>query len=174
MKPTLYIMCGLSFSGKTSLAKQLAGFLEATVLSYDHDIWTVFKPTLPKDITKTDEWVFIETKAREHIAKLLQAGKNVIFDDLSVEVRDRDALRKTASENGANSIVVYMDTPIEEVIRRQKTNSITQERDVTSDENMRLVISQLQPPTTDEVAVTIRPDYVVSDVIAEIHALNRS
>src|SRR5689334_894608 len=128
MKPVLYIMSGLSFSGKTTLAKQLIKPLHAELLSYDFDIWSVYKTTLPPDISKTDEWVTLETTARERIAALLEAGKNIIFDDLNVEKRDRDALRETAYASNAHSLVIYMDVPAEVAIERQKTNDVTRGR----------------------------------------------
>lgn len=161
-------MSGLSFSGKTTLAKRLVEPLNAQLLSYDHDIWVVYKPTLPPDISKTDEWNIVEAKAREHIAALLEAGKNVIFDDLSVEKRDRDELRQTAEACGADALIIYMDVPAEVAIARQKQNEVTKERGLTSDGNMQLVISQLQPPSEDENAVIIKSDYKLNEVVTQI------
>ena len=168
MVPTLYIMSGLSFSGKTTLAKQLVDPLDAQLLSYDIDIWSKYKPTLPEGISKAEEWNVVEAKAREHIAELLKTGNNVIFDDLSVEKRDRDLLRQTAEECGANALVIYMDIPTEVVIQRQKQNETTHRRGLTSDDNMQLVISQLHKPESDEMAVIVNQNSTLDEIIQNI------
>jgi len=101
---------------------------------------------------------------------LLKEGKNVIFDDLSVEKRDRDALRKTAEACNAHALVIYMDIPAEVAIERQKKNELTKERGLTSDDNMQLVISQLQPPESDEVVVLVKQSYDLNEVVNQIRS----
>ncbi len=152
------------------LAKQLVEPLSAIFLSYDNDIWSKYKPTLPKDISKADEWDVVEAKARVHIDKLLKSGQSVIFDDLSVEVEDRNMLREVASKNNAKAIVIFMDTPAEEVIRRQKQNEETQERGLTSDGNMELVMSQLQYPLETENVIIVKPGYVIATILSDIES----
>lgn len=161
-------MSGLSFSGKTTLAKQLAEPLKAELLPYDFDIYEVYKPALSKNISKAGEWVVVEAKARERIAALLKNGTSVIFDDLSVELSDRDMLRETARKCDANSLVVYMDISSELSIERQKQNEVSKERGLTSDRNMKLVISQLQPPDETEQAVKVSPSHSIEEVVAQI------
>jgi len=161
-------MSGLSFSGKTTLAKKLTEPLNAQLLSYDLDIWTHHKPTLPKDISKLEEWEIIEAKARQYIAKLLKQGKNVIYDDLSVEQRDRELLRKTAKKYNSSSLVIFMNTPASVAIARQKKNDKSKERGLTSENNMQLVMSQLQTPRHDESAVIVNPDDMLEEIVSRI------
>lgn len=162
-------MSGLSFSGKSRLAEWIAPKLEAEIVSYDV-IYTELKPTFPSEISKVDEWEKIEKEARRRIARILQGGRSVIYDDLSVERVDRDRLRQLAEENDAAFKVVFLDTPLELIRARQRENEKTRERGTTSESNMQLVISQLSPPGSDEAAVVVTPDTEPQRVLAELQA----
>src|SRR4051794_16076632 len=103
-------MCGLSFSGKTTLARRISQATGGTIVSYDH-----LYATAPRDesISGLDEWYLVMGLVHEHAKARLAAGSSVIIDNLNEDLVDRDQLRAIASEHGAETIVVHVDTPLE-------------------------------------------------------------
>src|SRR5260370_1519495 len=96
--PILYMLTGLPFSGKSTLAKQLAEALQMKVLSYDHNIYEHYKDTVPAGTSKAEEFDRVQAIAREHLRALLERGESVIYDDLNLEESDRQRSEEHTSE----------------------------------------------------------------------------
>ncbi len=126
-KPTLYIMCGLPFSGKSELAKKLADHFNWDIVEIDtiksqlgfRDIWKAMKP---------DDWQKIFDISFQPITHSLKQGKSVIHDSTNQTKIARDTLRKIAQEMGCKSSVVYLDISFDEAKKRWKKNRITKQR----------------------------------------------
>jgi predicted kinase len=140
-------MCGLSFSGKTTVARAIGKATGAPIVSYDE-----LYATVPRDasLTGLDEWWLITDlvceRAREHLA----AGRTVIVDNLNEERVDRDRLRAAAAKEGTEVLVVHVETPPDEIARRREENERARTRGTTSDEQFEFVRSRFEPPAEPE------------------------
>ena len=50
----------------------------------------------------------------------LQAGYSVVYDSVNLSEKHRNKIKKLAEEVGAQAMVVYLKTPVEEIYRRQE------------------------------------------------------
>jgi predicted kinase len=107
---TLFLMCGLPGSGKTTLAKQIEGQHSALRLTPDEWIVHLFgteltPPTLDscRDPIEALQWMVAE--------RALRLGVNVILDFGFWTRRERDGFRSQAAALGARSEVRFLDVP---------------------------------------------------------------
>ena len=152
MEPLLIIMSGLPFSGKSTIAQKLSKKLHIQILSYDHDIYAFHKSKVPPETSPAKEFEMIEAIAREQIAKKLNNGQSLIYDDLCLGQEDRQKLTALAKKCGVRSILVFLDTPLSAIEQRRKKNIEINNRNHLSDSKLRLDISLLQQPLPHENA----------------------
>jgi predicted kinase len=140
-------MCGLSFSGKTTLARRISEATGSAIVSYDE-----LYAHAPRDeaITGLEEWRLIVGLVHEQTRARLAAGESVVVDNLNEDVIDRDQLRAIADEQGATTIVVFVDTPLDEIDVRRRCNEASGERGYTSDEQFAFVLAKFEPPSSGE------------------------
>ena len=107
---TLFLMCGLPGSGKTTLAKQIESERHALRLTPDEWIVRLFgasltPPTLDwcRDPVEAVQWVVAE--------RALSLGVNVILDFGFWTRSERDGFRSRAAALGARSEVHFLDVP---------------------------------------------------------------
>lgn len=165
--PILFIMCGLSFSGKTTLARRIAEVTGSVIVSYD-----ALYATIERDpsLDGLEEWRLIVGRMHEDARTHLSAGRSVVVDNLNEEVIDRDPLREIAQKCGADAIVVYVDAPLGLIQERRLRNEALRERGSTRDDNFQFVLSRLQPPSPDERSITYRPDDDLDEWLRELLA----
>lgn len=161
--PKLYLLCGLSFAGKSTLARRLAEPLAATIVEAD----TYIAVVRPNTLSKIDEWRAIQTLARDAARERLRAGENVLFDDLMVDPRTRAAMEQLAHECGATLCTIFLNTSAETVRARQQAQSPTAEQQAVYDAHTELLVSQLVPPPEAE-AVYVLPGYDLDTVLQAI------
>ena len=117
MTPTLYMLCGLPGSGKTTRAKELEAAGEGVLLNADSWVCQLY----PDDAEAAAR---DERKARVHqvqwelAERLLTGGISVILDH-GVSMRaERDHYRHRARDLGANVQTIFLDVPIETLHER--------------------------------------------------------
>lgn len=165
-KPKLYLLCGLSFAGKSTLARRLAEPLNAVIVEADDYIAVV----RPNTLSKIDEWRAIQQLARGKARELLRAGRNVVFDDLMVDPRDRGEMEQLAQQCEAAFCTIFLNTSPEIVRRRQQEQLPTAEQQAVYDAHTELLLSQLVPPAGEQ-AVYVQPGYDFNTVVQEIRRL---
>jgi predicted kinase len=146
-------MCGLSFSGKTRLARAIGEATGAPIVSYDELYMTVERD---RSITGMDEWWLITDLVGERAGEHLTAGRSVIVDNLNETRVDRDRLRDVAAQAGAEVLVVHVEAPAEEIARRRAENDASGTRGTTSDEQFEFVRSRFEDPAAPERVVRYR------------------
>jgi predicted kinase len=165
--PILYILTGLPFSGKSTLAKQLAEALQIPVLSYDHDIYAHYKDTVPAGTSKAEEFELIQAIAHEHLRALLERGESVIYDDLNLEESDRQKVQAVGQACHVRSVLIYANTPLDVIQQRREASITATGRGGISEGTMQLDISLFQPPRPEE-GVWVEPGYEVAEVIEQL------
>lgn len=146
--PILVVLCGRSFSGKSTLASRLRTELGATVVSLD-DINAERGLTSGSGIP-IEEWSRTMVTAHERAEASLSRGVSVIVDDTSSPRFLRDGWRELGARTGAQASVVYIDTPVSESVSRHAHNRATGERMDVTDEVLREHLATFEAPASDE------------------------
>lgn len=151
----LYIMCGVAFSGKSTLARKIVEQTGSKLIAFDK-LWVQKDKENP--VPKGDKgWKFIRKIGQDEVAKALQNGNSVVYDDNNIRFEHREELRDVARRVGARTIVVYLNTPMEVIREREATNRITGERHEVEPENFQTVLEQLEAPTVNENVLEFTP-----------------
>lgn len=148
-KVCLYILCGLPFSGKTTLASELVSRLGISRVAIDEinnerGIWDDETGLSP------EEWANTYQEAYRRIGSLLGQGRSVVDDSVNFTRELRDHLRAIAESYGAATIVIYVDVPLSEVRRRWLENRQTGMRADVRDNDFANVVEHFERPTEDE------------------------
>lgn len=147
----LYILCGLPFSGKTTLAKKIAEYTGGKLIAFDQLWLELEKDTNVASSLKGDEgWRLTRRVAKERIAESLKNSRSVVYDDTNVRLEHREELREVARQHGAIPVVVYVDTPSAMREEREKKNLVTKRRHDVKLVNSRKALAQFEEPGPPE------------------------
>jgi predicted kinase len=170
MRPVLIAMCGLGFAGKSVLARSLSGDLGIRLLSYDFDIYQVYRHLVPSGSSAAAEYDCVQDIARREIGVILAAGESLIYDDLLLERDDSSKLAAVTRAHWAEFVLLYLDTPLAMINQRRAENERTGTRTSVGDAKMQLDASLLEPPDRAEQAIYVHPADAVSDIVARIRS----
>ncbi|WP_134115295.1 AAA family ATPase [Kribbella kalugense] len=115
----LTLMCGLSFSGKSTVARELAGRLDAELISLD-------AINLERGLDggqgiPVDEWAKTNRIAHGRATTLLRAGRHVVIDDTGSPRFIRDEWRAAASRAGTAFALVWVQ--IDPELQRERVRA---------------------------------------------------
>ncbi|MBI3576759.1 ATP-binding protein [Candidatus Gottesmanbacteria bacterium] len=153
MKPTLYILFGLPFSGKTTLAKKIAEYTQSKLIGFDI-FWRENEKDIPPSKDGARGWNYTRGLAKDKIQELLRNNASVVYDDTNVRHEHREELRKVAKACNGYAIVVYVNIPFSKILKRKEENKIHQQRHDVESENFSKAITQFEPPSPDEEVLT--------------------
>ena len=178
--PTLVLCCGLSGSGKSTVALGLLQPLGAVRLRSDVErkrlagVAVTARPTagqaqqLYSLAMNTRTYARLQSLARE----LLRAGLNVIVDAAALRRHERDDLRALATAAGAHFVLVECTAP-EAVLRERITRRRVADHDA-SDATLEVLDFQLgirEPMAAEESAFTLPTDCDAATLAARCDAL---
>ncbi len=152
----LYVLCGLPFSGKTTLARQLASQLDLVHIEVDAVHQERGLLAARQAIERAD-WFAAYLRSFRRTARALQRGRSVIFDATSHRREHREQLQRLAKEHGATMTIIYLDVPWEETVRRRAENRRSPARPDVPDQDFDRVVRQFQPPQEQEGAIRYSP-----------------
>lgn len=110
---TLFLICGLPGSGKTTLAKQIEREHNALRLTPDEWMHRLFGDGFNEEARQRVETIQWETAERA-----LKAGMNVVLDFGFWGREERDGFRAKAAAVGAKTVLHFLDVPLDELKRR--------------------------------------------------------
>jgi predicted kinase len=145
---TLYIMCGLPFSGKTTLAHALAN--QCGFIHLDLDALARAKNLFPEQSINDEQWGRIFDEVHRQAAALLASGKSVVFDAVNHDRSGRDRLRRIAQQSGSSVRVIYIDLSRQEIQRRRQANQANSQRPPVQEKDFVEVATEFEIPTVEE------------------------
>jgi predicted kinase len=161
--PALVLLCGASFSGKSSLGQVLADGLGAQIVSLDainreRGVWG--GQGIP-----VSEWAQTNAEAHQRVDELLNRGESVIVDDTSSPRFLRDQWRNTAEASASAFLLVYLRSSDALVLERLRANRHDLSRGDVTDEVMREHLAGFEPPGKDESPLTVDSAGYQNDVV---------
>ena len=147
-KPTLFIMCGLPFSGKTTLAHALAD--QCGCVHLDLDSLASQKGLIPEKGIDDNQWGLLFNEAHQHLAALLSSGKSVVFDAVNYDRVGRDRLQAIARHNGSSVYVVYLNLTLQELEQRRRANLDNRHRPNVREKDFKELARDFEVPTVEE------------------------
>lgn len=153
MTNKLYIFCGIPFSGKSTLTKELArqkGFVRIDLDEVKFDLYG--NDALDADLRQKD-WDKIYQEMYKRIETALKAGKTVTHDTGNFTKYERGLVRSIADKLGIETVTVYVDTPVDIARQRLVANRTTNHRFNITDKEFQGVVDEMEIPGTDEHTV---------------------
>ena len=151
--PTLFLICGLPGSGKTTLAKKLE--ISEQALRLCPDEWITAILTDPNDIPELDRLRSPVEAIQWNVAKrVLSLGINVILEWGFWSGQERAFYRAEAGAIGANVHLLYLEIGLEELwarLKKRNTNLPPGTFKITK-ENLEEWAKLFEPPTAEELS----------------------
>jgi len=113
-------MCGLAFSGKSSVAAILARELKTELISLDainHE-----RGLRGGEGMSDRQWEETSAIAMDRLRQWLQRGRSVVVDDTFSHRFLRDRCKRVADDNGSRFLIILMDTPLSDIEARREAN----------------------------------------------------
>lgn len=128
---TLFILCGEAFSGKSTLAKDIAPYYGARIVGRD-EVYFATEKILALENTPEDDddflWKSLWPLILQGTKNQLLLGNSVVIDDNCFYLKQRDELRSIAKELGVNGVLIYLNIPKEILQKRKEENKIQKNR----------------------------------------------
>lgn len=148
----IVIMCGVSGSGKTELARQIERFGYRRV-SADNLIWKSYGDEFPTFDAERRGRIFRNTAAEIEatVDNALSAGEKIVVDSTMCKRRKRDAIRDICRQHGAKPLFIHLDPSVEILLARlaMRTGSGPDDQKVSQEELLSF-LNNFQRPTDDE------------------------
>lgn len=146
--PTLFLICGLPGSGKTTLAKQLE--VDRQALRLTPDEWM---NRIVEDGFNEEKRAIVESIQLEIAKRCLTLGINVILDFGFWSREERDTLKALAESIGARTELHYLNVSMEELLRRlnERNAALPEHTFHVAESQLRLWESWFEAPSQDEL-----------------------
>ena len=159
----LYIMCGMAFSGKTTVAKKLSQITGSSYISLDEI--NAERGLFGGKGIASSEWERTHEIAQQRMCAAMTKGQDIVLDDTSCFRWLRQRYREFAHRNSYMAQVVYLDASLDEIRRRMVENATSPQRRVIApvifDEHVRT----FEKPSADEEAIVLDSPETISDWI---------
>src|SRR3989344_4045319 len=138
---TLWILCGLPYSGKTYIGKKILEQTSCIYVSIDAILETLHYDWNTNKLPDTEGW---------------KKGLNVLYDSTNHTKASRDKLREVAHSVGADAKVIYIDVSAKVAIDRWQENKKQKNRFVLDENLLHETINAMEIPTADEKLIVIK------------------
>lgn len=146
----LFILCGISFAGKSTLAKAIAERFNYAEVDIDDVKCQLYGSDIQDEDLSREDWIRTYAETDHLIEYYLKTGKDVIDASRNFRKEERQLARQIASKLDAEVVVIFVDVP--EIVARQRLleNRKKQSRRNVVDEDFEAIIQAMDPPTADE------------------------
>jgi predicted kinase len=153
LRPTLVIICGLSFAGKSTLGWALSRNFGLVKVDVDETKVRLHGAEISDEQLTQTQWDTIYAETDDEIAACLKSGQSVVDASRHFKKAERDKTRLLAKELHADFITVYVDTPESVAHERWLQNRKTQARRDVLDADFQEIVAVMQPLTADECPI---------------------
>lgn len=126
----MYILTGMSFAGKSVLAKAVSE-REGIVIIDPDVVRTEMGLGLDGELLSAEQWATIHTEAEARARSILMEGQSLVYDTTAFNKDQRNALRDLAFQCGALPVVIAVKIDREEAYSRWERNNKTLEQRFT-------------------------------------------
>jgi predicted kinase len=154
--PHLFILCGLPFSGKSTLARAMTERLDIVHIELD-SVHGERGLDLKGEPPSREDWIEAYRRSFRKLDKVLAQGNSAVFDATSYRRIHRQRLGRIAARHGVSTTIIYLDVDETEAKRRRDENRATNERPNVRDDDFALVSGEMQLPSLDENPVIYHP-----------------
>ncbi len=126
MPRELIALCGLAFSGKSTIARQVAAATGAELIS--HDAINKARDFDGGTVIADAEWEKTSLMAAATARAVLASGRSVVVDDTFSHRFLRQRFAAVARASGAPFVLLFVDTPLAVIEARIAENARTGER----------------------------------------------
>ncbi len=160
--PHLFILCGLPFSGKSTLARAMAERLDLVHVELDaaHGERGI---ELNGVAPSREDWIAAYRRSFWTLNEVLAAGNSAVFDATSYRRIHRQRLVRIAARYNVPATIVYLDVSEVEAKRRRDANRTTNKRPNVRDEDFALIAGEMQLPSGDESALVYHPNEEITE-----------
>lgn len=151
----LYILCGPSLAGKSTVTRALADELGVAVVSADAINAARGFPFGLEGMPES-AWAEILGSQIKELSAYMALGVPVAVDDTACYRWLRNRFREHAAAGAYAYRLVYVPSSREEILARHRRLAKTKERPVLSRERLVDHLDRFEPPEEDEPHVTIR------------------
>ena len=162
---TLYLMCGMPFSGKTTLGKAIAKYLDVPYVSLDEI--NEARGLFGGDGIPVEEWEKTHFLAMQQTAKLIKSEVDIILDDTNCFRWLRDRFRDFASQHGYQTVIIFLDISLATIKKRMEQNKTTKVRHSVRQDIVEEMAKIFEPPELDEKVIKYRANQSIEEWIAE-------
>lgn len=163
MSVALYVLCGKSYCGKSTLAAAIARQTGAVIVSLDA---INAERGLYGGLGIPDgEWLRSHQLALQRVEEALATGLSVIVDDTNCFRFLRDGYRAVAARLDVQSLLLYLDLPMDALLARASADDPTRPP-VASDVLLELV-GKFEAPAPEEQAIVVPPGFVPAAWVAQ-------
>jgi len=152
---TLWILCGLPYSGKSYLAGKILENTSAAYVSIDKILKSRGFDWDSNKLPDENEWKEIFYISYKESQEALRSGLVVLYDSTNHTKASRDMLRKIAHEVGAETQVIYVDVLPEVIWKRWEESRASKNRSLVDKKLVEMTISSLEAPTSEEHVLCI-------------------
>ncbi len=146
----LIVICGLSYAGKSTLARAITNRFGYEEIDVDDVGATLYGLNVQGRPIEELDFDRIYDEADRLIEARLSSGTTVVDASRNFRRVERDHAREIAERSGARVVTIFVDTP-EEIARQRRLGNRTSKarRDIT-DEEFEEIVRVMQPPAEDE------------------------
>lgn len=149
-EPTLYILCGLPYSGKTYITDMVQKSVDVDLVRID-DIFARHGYNWDSGLLPdADGWGRIFNESHDIVKNSLTSGRSVLFDSTNHMRIAREALRDVARSVGHDSCVLYLPVDTETVWERYRANATNPQRSVIPEHLVQMTLDTLEVPDNTE------------------------
>lgn len=165
----LLILCGLPFSGKSTLCGRLRERYGFRIVSFDA---INAERGLPfgGDGLPPETWARTLEIALERLDAALAAGESAVVDDTTCFRWIRDRFRGVAAARGRDSLIVHLSPSDRELAARREEARRAGSRPPVRPEVWDALVREFEPPGPDEPAVTLATPAEVDGWLAGLAA----
>jgi predicted kinase len=162
--PRLFILCGLPFSGKSTLARAMAERLGVVHIELD-SVHGERGLDLNGEPPTREDWIEAYRRSFRKLDNVLADGHSAVFDATSYRRVHRQRLARIAGKYEISTSLIFLDVNEAEAKRRRDENRTSNDRPTVDDDGFALVSGEMQLPSDDENALIYRPEVPASDWI---------